>query len=232
MAINKPAIIEAVYQGAGQDAKNLIPPTDVVLGRRSSRPTPYDPEGAKKLLATTPASPTSMLDLWAMPVSRPYNPNAQRVAELEVQADYGPLIGVKANIVSYEWTEYRDARQGSDRRGALQLGWTGDNGDPDNFLAFLLPLLGISYDRTTPAGATTSSKPLSRRASATKVSDHGRAHRALQQGPGTSSKAEEPGLNAGATRQGVHADEQERSGLHAWIRSASTASTASTSPSN
>ncbi len=27
MAVNKDAIIEAVYQGAGQKAKNLIPPT-------------------------------------------------------------------------------------------------------------------------------------------------------------------------------------------------------------
>jgi dipeptide transport system substrate-binding protein len=70
-----------------------------------------------------------------MPVSRPYNPNAQRVAEL-IQADYAK-IGVKAEIVSYEWTEYRERGKAKDRDGAFQLGWTGDNGDPDNFL-FLL----------------------------------------------------------------------------------------------
>ena len=50
MAINKPAIIEAVYQGAGQAAKNLIPPTMWSYDNAIADDT-YDPEGAKKLLA-------------------------------------------------------------------------------------------------------------------------------------------------------------------------------------
>ena len=40
-----------------------------------------------------------------MPVQRPYNPDARRIAEL-MQADLAK-IGVKAKIVSYEWGEYR-----------------------------------------------------------------------------------------------------------------------------
>jgi dipeptide transport system substrate-binding protein len=84
-----------------------------------------------------------------MPVSRPYNPNAQRVAEL-IQADWA-AIGVTANIVSYEWTEYREARQGPEgRKGPFQIGWTGDNGDPDNFFAtlFSCSAIGVSnYSR-------------------------------------------------------------------------------------
>ena len=67
----------------------------------------------------------------AMPVQRPYNPNARRMAEI-MQADLAK-IGVEAEIVSYEWGEYLEKAKDVKRDGALLLGWTGDNGDPDNF---------------------------------------------------------------------------------------------------
>ncbi|KKB86757.1 peptide ABC transporter substrate-binding protein [Devosia limi DSM 17137] len=142
MAVDKAAIIEAVYQGAGQDAKNLIPPT-MWSYNDSIAADVYDPEAAKKLLEE--AGVTNLTtDLWAMPVSRPYNPNAQRVAEL-IQADWA-AIGVTANIVSYEWTEYRERGKQTDRKGPFQIGWTGDNGDPDNFFAtlFSCSAIGVS----------------------------------------------------------------------------------------
>ena len=72
----------------------------------------------------------------AMPVQRPYNPNARRMAEM-MQADFAK-VGVKAEIVSYEWGEYLERSKALDRDGAILMGWTGDNGDPDNFLAVLL----------------------------------------------------------------------------------------------
>ena len=65
-----------------------------------------------------------------MPVQRPYNPDARRIAEL-MQADL-MKVGVRAKIVSYEWGEYRKRVQASEHQMA-ELGWTGDNGDPDNF---------------------------------------------------------------------------------------------------
>ena len=42
-----------------------------------------------------------------------------------------------ASIVSYEWTEYRERGKQKDREAPFQIGWTGDNGDPDNFLSLL-----------------------------------------------------------------------------------------------
>ena len=71
-----------------------------------------------------------------MPVQRPYNPNARRMAEL-IQEDLRN-IGVSSEIVTYEWAEYLERSKSVDRDGAVLLGWTGDNGDPDNFLAVLL----------------------------------------------------------------------------------------------
>ena len=47
------------------------------------------------------------IDLWAMPVQRPYNPNARRMAEM-IQADWAK-VGVQAKIVTYEWGEYPQA---------------------------------------------------------------------------------------------------------------------------
>ncbi len=134
MAIDKQAIIDAVFQGAGKIAKNPIPPT-IWSYNEATVDDPYDPEAAKKMLADAGVTDLKM-EIWAMPVQRPYNPNARRMAEL-MQADMAK-IGVEVEIVSFEWGEYLKRSKELDRKGAILLGWTGDNGDPDNFLAVLL----------------------------------------------------------------------------------------------
>ncbi len=145
MAIDKQAILQSIYQGAGQLAKNLIPPTmwsydNAVVDFK------YDPEAAKKMLADAGYKDGFDTDLWAMPVTRPYNPNGRRMAEL-MQADFAK-VGVRAKIVSYEWGEYRKRAQAGEDQMA-QFGWTGDNGDPDNFF---VPLAGCAAAR--PGGGS------------------------------------------------------------------------------
>ena len=140
MAIDKQAIIDVVFQGSGQIAKNPIPPTmwsyndDIV-------DDVYDPAAARAALEAEGVTDLSM-KIWAMPVQRPYNPNARRMAEL-MQEDFAN-IGVTVEIVSYEWGEYLERSRAEDRDGAVLLGWTGDNGDPDNFLAVLLGCDGVT----------------------------------------------------------------------------------------
>jgi dipeptide transport system substrate-binding protein len=134
MAINKKAIIDAVYLSSGVAAKNPIPPT-MWSYNDAVKDDPYDPAAAKKLLAEAGFPNGLETDLWAMPVQRPYNPNAKRIAEL-MQADLAK-IGVKAEIKSFEWGEYRKRLQAGEHQMGM-LGWTGDNGDPDNFLHSLL----------------------------------------------------------------------------------------------
>jgi dipeptide transport system substrate-binding protein len=134
MAVNKQAILDAVFQGAGTIAKNPIPPT-IWSYNDAVEDDPYDPEAAKKILEEEGVTDLSM-KIWAMPVQRPYNPNARRMAEL-IQEDLRK-IGVDSEIVTYEWAEYLERSKAVDRDGAVLLGWTGDNGDPDNFLAVLL----------------------------------------------------------------------------------------------
>ena len=129
MAIDKATIIRDVYLGAGQAAKNMIPPT-LWSYNDAVKDYPYDPAKAKELLAKAGVTAPLEIDLWYMPVQRPYNPNAKRIAEM-MQADLAK-VGVNAKLVTYEWGEYRKRAQQGEHTTA-QLGWTGDNGDPDNF---------------------------------------------------------------------------------------------------
>jgi peptide/nickel transport system substrate-binding protein/dipeptide transport system substrate-binding protein len=133
MAIDKPAIIKAVYQSAGQLAENALPP-----GQWSYDPSikdaPYNPDKAKALLKEAGVAPGTQINLWAMTVQRASNPNARMSAQM-IQSDWAK-VGIKANIVSYEWGEYiKRAKAGE--HDVMIYGWTGDNGDPDNWLGVL-----------------------------------------------------------------------------------------------
>ncbi len=135
MAIDKPAIIQAVFAGNAKIAANPMPPSQWSYNP-SLKDAPYDAAKARALLAQAGFANGFEITLWAMPVQRPYNPNAQLMAQL-IQQDWAK-IGVRAKIVSYEWGEYnRRAKQGGEH-DALLYGWSGDNGDPDNWLGALL----------------------------------------------------------------------------------------------
>ncbi len=133
-AINKDEIIAGVYGEAGQAAKNPLPPT-MWSYNDDITAYPYDPAKAKELLAEAGYANGFEMELWAMPVARPYNPNARKIAEI-MQAQLAD-VGITAEIVSYEWGTYLDKLDYGEHHAAM-LGWTGDNGDPDNFLWVLL----------------------------------------------------------------------------------------------
>ena len=128
-AINLKAILSDVYEGSGKPSTTLIP--SFMLGYNDKIPEyGYDPEASKKLLADAGVKTPIDIDLWYMPVYRPYNPNGKRMGEL-MQADLAK-IGVNAKLVTYEWGDYRKRLQNAEA-SLPQMGWTGDNGDPDNF---------------------------------------------------------------------------------------------------
>lgn len=147
LAINKPAIIEAVFHGTGTAAKNLLPP-GVWSADADLKDYDYDPEQAKALLKEAGFANGMTIDLWAMPVQRPYNPNAKRMAEM-IQADWAK-VGVTAKVVTYEWGEYLTRVKNGEHQAAL-MGWTTATGDPDNFF-------GPLYSCTSANGGSNSSK--------------------------------------------------------------------------
>ena len=58
-----------------------------------------------------------------------------------MQADLAK-IGVRVKLVTFDWPTYLK-KSSAGEHDMLQLGWTGDNGDPDNFLHVLLGCQGV-----------------------------------------------------------------------------------------
>lgn len=142
-AIDKKAILDGFYSGVGTVADDFLP--DALSWARPAdlQKYSYDPEQAKKLLADAgyPNGFSTMvltdgkevpLELWYMPVSRPYYPTAQAIAE--AYSTYLADIGIKVQLKTEDWGVYLDNYDGGKKNGMVMLGWTGDYGDPNNFL--------------------------------------------------------------------------------------------------
>jgi hypothetical protein len=83
-----------------------------------------------------------------MPVDRPYYPNPQAIAQA-VCNDWAQ-VGVKCNLKTKDWTAYLDDAR-NHKLPAWMGGWTGDNGDPDNFLFYFFgikPGLTVANNNT------------------------------------------------------------------------------------
>ncbi|MEK4701185.1 ABC transporter substrate-binding protein [Solibacillus sp. FSL R7-0668] len=132
-AIDKQAIVDAFFEGRAQVAANPMP-SSISGYNEAIEPYPYDPEKAKSLLAEA-GYDGKEIELWAMPVPRPYMPDGAKVAEV-IQKNLED-VGIKSKIVTFEWATYLEKAKNGDA-DAFMLGWTGDNGDADNFIYTLL----------------------------------------------------------------------------------------------
>ncbi|PUA19636.1 ABC transporter substrate-binding protein [Glaciimonas sp. PCH181] len=139
MAIDKETILKTVYQGAGQAAKNPIPPT-LWSYNDKIKDYPFDLKKAKELLTKAGYPNGAEIEMWYLPVQRPYNPDGKRIGEL-IQSDWAK-IGVKVKLTTYEWGEYLKRSKQGDQQ-SMMFGWSGDNGDPDNFFGNLLSCEGV-----------------------------------------------------------------------------------------
>lgn len=139
LAIDKNALIEAIYFDSAILAKNIVPPTSWAF-QSEQKNVSYNPSAARKLLQESGIAPGFTMTIWAMPIERPYNPNALKMAEL--MQGYLQAVGVKVEIVSYEWSAFREKlKQGL--HDSVLIGWSADNGDPDNFYRPLLSCAAI-----------------------------------------------------------------------------------------
>lgn len=131
-ALNKREIVKAFWGNLGQTDGHFLPPsmqeyTDSILLDYD-----YNPEVAKQALAQAGYPNGFDLDLWYMPVSRPYFPNPKPIAE--AFAAELSQIGIRVKLRTKDWGAYLEDRNTPPGFQSFMLGWTGDYGDPDNFL--------------------------------------------------------------------------------------------------
>ena len=133
-AIDKQAIADALYAGYATTAKNPLPPG--YLGYNDEvEEYAYDPDRARELLAEAGFEDGLDIELWTMPVARPYMPDPETVSQI-VQNNLAE-VGVNATIVREEWAPYLEKTLQGEHQLFI-LGWSGTNGDPDYFLSSLL----------------------------------------------------------------------------------------------
>ena len=132
-ALNRKAYLQAVYLGNAEIAKNPLPPKSWGY-HKGITGYDYNVNKAKALLKKAEVPNGFETDLWVLPVARPYIPSGKKLGEM-MQADLA-RIGIKTRILTYDWPTYID-KVNKGEHTLAQYGWTGDNGDPDNFLYLL-----------------------------------------------------------------------------------------------
>lgn len=130
-AINVDELVSVLY---GQYATRAISvmPLWMAPYNASMQPIKYDAAAAKAALA---ALGVTKINCITYTNPRPYNTKNGQVLAETIQG-YLQEVGVEVEITPYDWTTYKSKVQ-VDPFDICFYGWTGDNGDPDNFMNLL-----------------------------------------------------------------------------------------------
>jgi len=134
-AIRKEPIIGLVYQDMAKPAIGPLPPSMTPYYTANVRRYEYDPKRARRLLKEAGYDPAMRPKFLVMDTPRQYLPRPQLAARMIVR-DL-EAIGMRVDLQVLPFSEQkRQLGLGLHHLGLI--GWTGDNGDPDNFLYTLL----------------------------------------------------------------------------------------------
>jgi len=131
--LDRESVVNNFYGGRGEVAKEFMPPS--LEGYSDDVETyTYDPAKAKSLLQKAGVTTPLKVDFWyPTDISRPYMPDPKR--NFEAFAASLNKSGFKVVPHSAPWSPDYVGRVDEGTAGALNLiGWTGDYGDPDNFI--------------------------------------------------------------------------------------------------
>ena len=131
--LDRAGVVKSFYAGRAQVAQEFMPPQ--LFGWTSKVPKyPYNPEKAKSLLRGAGLSLPVTVDFWyPTNISRPYMPRP----DLNFQAFSASLEKSGFKVVSHSapWRPDYVKKVNDGTAGDLNMiGWTGDFGDPDNFV--------------------------------------------------------------------------------------------------
>lgn len=130
-AVNVPELVQSLYQGYASPADSILP--SFVPGYSADiKQVAYDPDAAKAALSAAGITSVHMIT-YSNP--RPYNTATGQVLAEAIQG-YLSKVGVECKIDVFDWTTYKEKVKAGDYDICF-YGWTGDNGDPDNFMALL-----------------------------------------------------------------------------------------------
>lgn len=130
-AVNKEEMNKFLYKDAAVVAATGMPP--ILPGYpKDLQPYPYDPAKAKQLLAEAGYPNGFKYKLLCYENPRGYNPVGIKMA-VAIQ-EYLKEVGIELELETLEWGTFLATRRRADNKDLGMVGWSGDNGDPDNFL--------------------------------------------------------------------------------------------------
>jgi len=134
-AVRKKPILGLVYQGTARPAVGPLPPSMTPYYTDKVSRYDYSPARAKRLLAEAGYDPTLRPKFYVMRQPRPYLPNPVLAAQMIARDLAAVGMHVDLRVVSF-----REQKRilGLGKHHLALIGWSGDNGDPDNFLYTLL----------------------------------------------------------------------------------------------
>jgi peptide/nickel transport system substrate-binding protein len=131
--LNRAAVVKGFYAGRGVVANQFLPDQVVGFAHKGVPNYPYDPAKAKALLKAAGVTMPVPITFWyPTNVSRPYMPNPQANA-----IAFGQSLNDSGFKVTFHSEPWRPDYLSHVQNGAADLfllGWTGDFGDPANFL--------------------------------------------------------------------------------------------------
>ncbi|MGH3113487.1 MAG: ABC transporter substrate-binding protein, partial [Gaiellaceae bacterium] len=130
--LNRQEVVDTFYAGRGEVANEFMPPE--VIGYADDVTTyEYDPAAAQQLLQDAGVqTPLELTFCYPTDVSRPYMPDPQR--NFEAFAASLNEAGFKITPRSAPWSPDYLGLVDEGKCPIYLLGWTGDFGDPDNFI--------------------------------------------------------------------------------------------------
>ncbi len=147
-AINRDNIIKTNYPDGSVVAKEFMPPE--VFGYANDVTTyNYDPAKAKQLIAESGVTNPTLTFWYPTNVSRPYMPDPAANYQL-MKADL-QAVGFTVNTKQAPWNPDYITQVDAGKAQLYLLGWTGDFGDPDNFIGTFFQTAQPAWGFNDPA---------------------------------------------------------------------------------